>query len=305
MNRLFYIFHQLKRRVKPCHYFGGLGLVAALTWLFIFSYPDDQLHLIFCDVGQGDAILISRRFTQMLIDGGPDESVLKCLSENMPFWDKTIEVVALTHPQADHLSGLIAVLGRYQVEYFFSPPAGNKSAGYNKLVQLVQSDPSIKVRNVYEGDSIKLGGLVLETLWPEKDWTLAQLGLGGVVLGASTSRNLDDFSLVFLLKFGDFDALLTGDADSRIQNEILETVCIEPVEILKIPHHGSKYSMIDEFLQTTNPDLAIMSVGKNSFGHPADELLNQLQAAKVNFLRTDLKGTIKIVSDGQKWGIAD
>lgn len=317
MSRLFYIFHQLKRQVKPRYYLGGLGLLAALTWLFVFSYPDDKLHLVFCNVGQGDAILISRRFNQVLIDGGPDESVLKCLSENMPFWDKTIEIVVLTHPQADHLTGLIPVLERYKVGYFFLPPAGNESAGYSKLVQSIQSDQSLKVRNVYKGDTIKVGGIVLETLWPEKDWAFAQLdtldipdlsaGRQGfpdsVVLGASTTRNLNEFSLVFHLKFGDFDVLLTGDADAKIQDEVMKSARIEPVEILKIPHHGSKYSMIDGFLQAAEPDLAIMSVGKNPFGHPAQELLDQLKDTKVNFLRTDQDGSIKIVSDGQKWGI--
>lgn len=324
MTRLFYIFHQLKRRVKTRHCLGGLGLLAALTWLFVFAYPDDKLHLVFCNVGQGDAILISRRFNQVLIDGGPDESVLACLSDNMPFWDKTVEIVALTHPQADHLTGLLSVLERYKVDYFLSPPAGNESAGYAKLVQLVKLDESVKVRNVYGGDSIKIGGMTFKTLWPEKDWALAQLNLpkfpldtlgtfdtldtfgttGTAVLGASTTRNLNDFSLVFHLKFGDFDALLTGDADSKVQDEMSIDFSIPQVEVLKIPHHGSKYSMIDEFLQAAKPNLAIMSVGKNSFGHPAQELLDQLKTSGVDFLRTDQDGSIEIVSNGQKWGIA-
>ena len=311
MNRLLYIFHQLKCSVKPRYYLGGSGLVAALIWLFVFAWPDDRLHLVFCDVGQGDAILISRRFNQVLIDGGPDESVLACLSENMPFWDKTIEIVALTHPQADHLTGLISVLERYQVEYFITGPEGNESAGYSKLVQLIQSNQALRARNVYQGDEIKLGGVALEALWPEKDWALAQLTTDyqslatnhQFVLGASTTRNLNDFSLIFHLKFGDFDALLSGDADSKIQDEIIREASIPQVEVLKIPHHGSKYSMTDEFLKAVKPDLAIMSVGKNRFGHPAQELLDQLKTSGIKFLRTDQKGSIKIVSDSQKWGI--
>lgn len=292
--------------------FGGLGLVAVLVWLFVFSYPDNRLHLIFCNVGQGDTILISKRFNQVLIDGGPDESVLKCLSENMPFWDKTIEIVALTHPQADHLTGLIAVLERYKVNYFLSGPEGNESAGYRQLVQLVKSDQSIKIRNVYEGDSIKLGGLVLEALWPEKDWALAQLDTpdspdypdASVVLGASTTRNVNDFSLIFHLQFGDFDALLTGDADSHIQDEMLPGISIPQVEVLKIPHHGSKYALTQEFLEKVKPQLAVISVGKNSYGHPAEELLEKLRNLEIKILRTDQDGEIKIVSDGEKWGIA-
>jgi len=224
MARLFYVFHQLRGQLKPWHYLGGLGLLTALIWLFVFSYPDDKLHLIFCNVGQGDAILVSRRFNQVLIDGGPDSSVLKCLSENMPFWDRKIEAVILTHPQADHLTGLISVLERYQVGWFFLGPEGSKSAGYSHLLQLAKSKQDLKMRNIYQGDLIKLGGLVFKTLWPAKDWVLAQLNIpdspDSFVLGAFTSRNFNDFSLVLQLKFGDFDALLTGDADSRIQEEI-------------------------------------------------------------------------------------
>jgi len=307
MQRLTYIFYQLKRKLKFSHLAGFLSLVVALVWLVVLAYPDDQLHLVFCDVGQGDAILISRKFDQVLIDGGPDESVLACLSEHMPFWDKTIEVVALTHPQADHLTGLISVLERYEVIHFFFPPAGNKSAGYSKLIQLVESNQSLKVQNIYSGDKIKIGDLILETVWPQKEWALAQLDPrhpDGAILGASTSRNLNDFSLIFHLQFGEFDALLAGDADSKIQDEIMTEVNIPHVEVIKIPHHGSKYSMIDEFLGVVKPDLAIMSVGRNSFGHPTKELFDQLENFNVDFLRTDQEGSIEIVSNGEKWGVS-
>lgn len=305
MSRLFYIFYQLKFRIEPRHYFVGLGLLVALTWLLVLSFPDDNLHLVFCNVGQGDAILISRKFNQVLIDGGPNDSVLTCLSEKMPFWDRKLEVVVLTHPQSDHLTGLLAVLARYKVEYFLLPPAGNESAGYSQLVQLVKLDQSLKIKNVYQDDSIKLGGLVLKTLWPEKDWALAQLDTPGspLVLSASTSRNLNDFSLVFHLKFGDFDALLTGDADLRVQDEILAEISIPQVEVLKVPHHGSKYAFNMGFLEKVKPQLAVISVGRNSFGHPSEEVIKKLRKKEIKILRTDQEGSIEIVSDGQRWGI--
>jgi len=317
MSRLIYIFHQLKHQLKPKHYFTGLTLLAALLWLFVLAYPDDKLHLIFCDVGQGDAILISRRFNQVLIDGGPDESVLSCLSENMPFWDRKIEIVALTHPQADHLTGLLAVLERYKVGYFLAGPEGNESAAFGRLKSKIENRKSkMKVINPYTGNKIKIGGIILETLWPEKAWVLAELDIteiagttdttdttDSLILGASTSRDLNQFSLVFQLKFGDFDALLAGDADGRIQDEILKSARIEPVEILKVPHHGSKYAFTEGFLEKVQPRLAIISVGKNSFGHPAGQTIQQLNNLAIKILRTDQEGTIKIVSDGEKWGI--
>ena len=93
-----------------------LAIIAILIWLAVFLWPDDQLHLVFCNVGQGDAILISRGFKQILIDGGPDEKVIQCLSNNLPFWDRKIELVVSTHPDSDHITGLISVLERYQVQ---------------------------------------------------------------------------------------------------------------------------------------------------------------------------------------------
>ena len=87
-----------------------LAILTALIWAAVFSFPDNSLHLIFCDVGQGDAILVKKGFNQVLIDGGPDERVLGCLSENLPFWDRTLEMVVLTHPQADHLTGLVPIM---------------------------------------------------------------------------------------------------------------------------------------------------------------------------------------------------
>lgn len=292
--------------MKTKYSIGILVLIASLIWLTVFSSPTQKLQLIFCDVGQGDAILIQKGENQVLIDGGPNRKVLDCLGKNMPFWDRTIEVVALTHPQADHLEGLNFVLERYGVEYFLSGPEGNQSAGYLSLKSKIE-DLKIKLINPYLGEKFRIGGVELVTLWPKKSWvenSLAsdcpvgdcQLASGEAVLGISTGKNLNDFSLVFLLNYAGLKALFPGDADAGIQEEILlNNPSLDQVNLLKVPHHGAKTSLRDDFLERIRPDTAIISVGKNSYGHPSSEIISRLESLGLKVRRTDIEGEVKFV----------
>lgn len=290
-----------------------LSLIGSLLWLTIFSFPDNKLHLVFCDVGQGDATLITKGFNQILIDGGPNDKVLQCLSNNMPFFDKTIEIVALTHPEADHMTGLISVLDKYKVDYFLTGPEGNNSAVFaelsNKLESFCKATPCKKARgrliNPYAGEKIKLGEIELDSWWPEKEWVAERISniateqhsyLGGAVLGASTTTKLNQFSLVFLLNYKNHKVLLMGDGDSSIQDRIIglqETVNSQGIDILKFPHHGSKTGMLESFLKQIQPKEAVISVGKNSYGHPTQEALDLLKRFNVTVRRTDIEGEIK------------
>ncbi len=271
-----------------------LGLFGSLIWLFVFSFPDNKLHLVFCDVGQGDAVLITKGSGQILIDGGPNDKVLTCLSENMPFWDKKIEIVALTHPEADHLSGLLAVLDKYEVDFFLTGPEGNETAGYVALISKLKAQGSrLTLRNPYAGEKMKLGEITLESLWPEREWVASRISNSERVLGASTRGHLNDFSLVFLLSFRDKKVLLMGDADSQVQKNIVLGSTNLPIDILKFPHHGSKTGMTEEFLGAISPKEAVISVGKNSYGHPTQEALNLLKEFNVIIRRTDLEGEIR------------
>lgn len=285
--------------IKPKSVWGGLLLLASLIWLAVLSFPDNRLHLIFCDVGQGDATLITQGFNQVLIDGGPNEKVLECLSKNLPFFDQTIEVIALTHPEADHLTGLISVLEKYEVDTFITGPEGNKSAGYQALRERLPS----RVKNIYTGETVRIGEITLQTLWPEKQWVASKLTgcefsncelalVEGNVLGMSATGGLNDFSLVFLLRYRDLDVLLMGDADSRVQDEIMAINTLFPIDILKFPHHGSKTGITEEFLAKISPREAVISVGKNSFGHPTKEALNLLEKYYVKIRRTDQEGEV-------------
>jgi competence protein ComEC len=115
-------------KISLKYLYGSLALIAALVLGAVLAYPDQDLHLIFCDVGQGDAILITQGTTQVLIDGGPNQKVLSCLANHLPFWDRTIEMIVVTHPDNDHLGGLPDVIERYNVTQLISHGLVNDTA---------------------------------------------------------------------------------------------------------------------------------------------------------------------------------
>lgn len=271
------------------------------------------MRLVFCNVGQGDGIYIDLPDgSDVLIDGGPDKKMLECLGRNMPFWDRKIEMIFLTHPEADHLNGLVEVLGRYDVEYFVSSPIGNNTKGYQSLVKTIE-EKKVQIKNAYAGEIIKFKTdegkeAQFRILWPSREflkenisqYAYSQESLGNI-LGVSTNYdNLNDFSTVLELKFGDFEALLGGDADQEIQDDILRVATLKPVEVFKIPHHGSKYGIFDEYLEKANPDFAVVSVGKNPWGHPTKEILQKFKSKQIPVYRTDQQGEIKFTTDGKQ-----
>ncbi len=270
-----------------------LILAIILAWVAILKLPDQQLHLVFCDVGQGDAILIYQGNNQILIDGGPDQSVLTCLANHLPFWDREIEMVVATHPDADHITGLIDVIERYNVDHFVLNSLGKDSAVFQEFKSAVVNGS----REVYfpeEGDEIKIGSLELVVLWPQAQEK---------VLGASiTEKEVNETSIVLQLSYGSFDALLPGDISSEVEN-LLDLSTSQEIELLKVAHHGSKYSTSAEFLEKISPELAIISVGKNPWGHPTEEVLGRLRSLDTKILRTDQEGEIEIVVNEKGWGI--
>jgi len=282
--------------------FWGLGIGCWQS----FRFNDGRLHLIFCDVGQGDAIYLKTPNGQeVLIDGGPDEKVLDCLSSNRPFYDRKIEVLILTHPDEDHLTGLISVLERYEVDYLITENTYNDSATFAQF-RKVAIQEGMRIYNPKAGDKIRLGETEINFYWPknvvgeEKLWLEEASSDLRVLAASSTASNLNDSSLVFGIKYKDFATLQTGDAESHILKQAI-TASLSPV-VLKVPHHGSKETLIKEILNILNPKLAVISVGKgNRFGHPAKETLELLQERGIKILRTDEEGTIEFVSDGRTW----
>lgn len=277
----------------------------------IFQRPStDKMQLIFCDVGQGDAILAIYDSFQALIDGGPNEQVLSCLAKHMPFWDRDLEMVVLTHPEADHLTGLIPVIERYNVKQFVVNSLVKDSAVFWHFREQVLVE-GVAIYSPQAGDEIKLGPMVFQVLWPankigsELVWQSPVIGDKDQVLGVATfAGELNDSSIVLKLSYGDFDALLTGDISSDTEEELAlrnELPTSGSVEVLKVAHHGSRYSTSADFLSALKPALAVISVGKNTFRHPTEEALTELTQQAVKILRTDKVGEVTINSDGQKW----
>ncbi len=293
---------------KKFFLFGSLiGFVLIIS--FFLSLPDGKLHVVFCDVGQGDAAYIRTPSNQdMLIDGGPDDRVLSCLGRHMPFYDRTIDVVLLTHPQKDHLQGLISVVQRYNVKYFIIGVEGNETAGYKLLVENLKKK-NIPIKNLYTGDKFYLGKVEFDVLWPDKKWVADKVqsskikaqSLVGAVLGLSTDTELNDFSYYLNLKYGTFSTLFTGDGDVHMQPEVMKIGDLPQVTVLKFPHHGSKTAMLPMFLDKLAPELAVISVGKNSYGHPTKEALNMLLDNSIQYKQTDKEGDIEVVSNGKIW----
>lgn len=290
-----------------------LALMTAVVWLAVATYPVPELRVISCDVGQGDATLAIYGKVEILVDGGPGRKVLDCLSENIPFWDRHIELVVMTHPQKDHFEGLVEVFRRYDVEVFLADSLDSSSQEYSVLKKVVGGSGA-RVVDPVDVESIRFGLLHLDILHPKKEFVLANSEVSGLenrdkVLGTTTSkRDANDFSVVAILSLGKFDALLTGDMGPKISDMIAKKLATQTpahgLEYIKIPHHGSKNGISEKLLDVNDFKIAVISVGaKNSYGHPHKEILDMLTSRDIDTLRTDLNGNIVVVSDGKSFWI--
>lgn len=278
--------------------FIALGLLGIAIYQKI-TLDDGRLHLIFCNVGQGDAILIrTPRGSDILVDGGPDERVLSCLGKHLPFWDRKLEMVILSHPHTDHFVGLLSVLKRYSVLSFVSEKLVNKSLGFSQLLKELEVE-KLSIQNVYAGDKFTTkDGLSFQILAPSRSF-LERTSPAGEI-----GESGEFASLVTLVSFGEFDFLLTGDSQVEELKEGIEGVFLPGIEVLQVPHHGSRSGLDSSFLNEVRPRLAVISVGKNNrYGHPNEEILKILRDMDIKMLRTDLNGEVEIISDGKKWSI--
>ncbi|OGM54526.1 hypothetical protein A3F62_03245 [Candidatus Woesebacteria bacterium RIFCSPHIGHO2_12_FULL_44_11] len=263
---------------------GGLVLAVAVSWGGVAAAPDkDLLHIVACDVGQGDGILIFTGTNQILVDGGPGNLVLDCLGKYMPFWDRQLELVINTHPQKDHYQGLIEVFKRYEVDKFLVSGLDSSNQGWRVLQETV-GGKGVETITASCGQKLRLGLIYLDIVNP---CSLDNIG------------DPNEASVIFYLKFEDFDALFTGDIYTRD----LPLSLAHKIDYLKVPHHGSKNGLSDDWLVATAPRVAVISVGKNSYGHPSEEIMKILGERDIKVLRTDEEGDIEIISDGKSWWV--
>lgn len=282
-----------------------LGVVILAVLAVVGQWPDGKLRLSACEVGQGDAILVIKKFNQVLVDGGPPNGkVLTCLGEKLPFWDRKLEMVVMTHPDLDHIGGLMEVIKRYRVEMLLVPDVDGTSEQFEELVAEVKRR-AIKVRLARQGLKMKLGEMTWQVYWPETaDGTsvwVAKSAEGGEPVEAK-EEDINAWSVVLRVNEGDRSALLTGDLPIEVEERVAEVGGWPVAEVLKVGHHGSKTSTSQKFLGLVAPEWALISVGEsNRYGHPAAEVLARLEGAGVKILRTDEMGTVTLVGEKNGW----
>jgi competence protein ComEC len=267
------------------------GAGAVLAWLAVAQLPDGRLHVAFLDVGQGDAILITTPMgQQVLVDGGPSPAALtSALGKEMAFWDRSLDLVIMTHADADHLTGLVEVLNRYAVGAWLDNGLASEDVLYTEC-QALQEGTAGAVRHVLAaGHELDLGqGVTLEVLHPPP---------GGMPAGDANAN-----SVVLRLVWGQASFLLTGDIEAEAEAQLLRSGQPLAALVLKVAHHGSGDSSGAEFLAAVAPRYAVISVGaENRFGHPAPAVLSRLAASgETTVFRTDQEGTVEFVTDGER-----
>ena len=256
-------------------------LLLAHEWVRL---PDGKLHVELLDVGQGDGILITTPVGQrILIDGGPDLTLLERLGEELPFLDRGIDLMVLSHTDADHVTALPSVIERYNVKKVLMTGVDAHSSRYRAFLDAIEkSDAEVILAN--SSNDIDLGdGLVLDVLWPIES-----------LLGQEV-EDPNNASVVAKLIWKDHKILLTGDAEEEVEREILIHGADVSSDILKVAHHGSKTSSSTGFLLAVDPDLALISVGsENNFGHPHQEILDRYENMGIEVKRTD-KERVEVV----------
>lgn len=258
----------------------GFALLAAAILLEIakpYTLAPNVTDIWFFDIGQGDSIFINGE-QQILIDGGPSAAVLTKLPQVMPFWDRSINAIVNTHPHADHVTGLVHVFGRYEVDHLFD-------SGQDYGTQIFEEFLLLGPKPIGQGSQL----FGHEVLWPR------------LTSGRARAEDPNDDSVVLLFEEQGVKVLLTGDIGAQEEAEILELV--PDVDILKVPHQGSRTSSSVEFLERVNAEVSIITVGENDYGHPHEDVVNRLKAFSESIYQTDLHGDIRVRIKNGKYEI--
>lgn len=260
------------------------------VWNEICKPDRNFLKVNFLDIGQGDAAFIETpQGHQILLDGGPDKKILEKLNNQMPFWDRTIDLIILSHPDSDHLGGLNYVLDRYKVEHILWTGAQRETKTFKRWLDRIEREIKKEKTEIIfsrRGQKIIAGQAKFFILYPFQDFK-----------DRLFKETANESSIVTKLSFLNKSFLFTGDIDKKVE-ESLREIDLKS-DVLKIAHHGSKYSSSFNFLKESGVQLAIISCGRNNiYNYPHYVVLKNLQDLSIEVLRTDQEGDIKLISDG-------
>ncbi len=271
-------------------------IILTLAGLALISFKakaqyDGLLKIYILDIGQGDAIFIQAPDgNQVLIDGGPDSGVIDRLAEIIPPTDRSIDAVIVSHPHADHIGGLPAVLDQYDIGVVVEASENYDSSIFRTWHQAVDAEGAQKVEAI-AGTTLNLG----------QEVTLTVLNPFESASGVTT-KSPHDYNVTLMLRYGQTEMLLTGDMEADVEQKLIANGINLDADILKVGHHGSKTSTSSAFLKAVTPEIAVISVGaKNRYGHPHPTTLQRLEDFKIPYYRTDTDGTITITSDGDRF----
>ncbi len=256
-------------------------------WYVVLAHETSRfLTVTFFDVGQGDAVFIEAPSgTQMLIDGGRDATILTELASVMPFWDRSIDVVLATHPDADHIAGLIPVVERYDVTQFIDSGVSTDTELAEALTNTLTTTQT-PIHTARRGDVLDLGdGVFVTILFPDRD-----------VSGLEPN----DASVVLRLTFGEHTVMLTGDSPNTIERYLVSLDGMQlHSTVLKAGHHGSNTSSDITFVGTVAPEYVVFSRGcDNRYGHPHEEVQERFERFGISMFDTCTDGAIQFKSDG-------
>lgn len=293
---------------------GVTVVIFAYSILISLRVQSEILSLVFCDVGQGDATLISKGNTQILVDGGPDSSVLKCLDTFMPKFDRQIELIVATHPDADHIGGLKAVYDRYSVSSTLTRYVGKDNQTFLSFREglLEEKKHGMRVFSVFNlpkfvfyGVSVKAWGME-EPLESEQLFNdVPEVALSDILnQQVSIKSDYNDLSIALFIEYENFTAILPGDLEKTSESALVSSNLLGKTTTLKAGHHGANTSSSTDFLTQLQPEQIVISSGQdNTYGHPDDEVLQRLQQFSPHIWRTDSMGAVEVRSDGMRYWI--
>ncbi len=263
-----------------------LAVLFLTAGLLILLKPNKQnLQVAFLSVGQGDAILIRTPDAHnILIDGGPDQTILTRLGAVLPWYDRQLDLIILTHNHDDHLQGLLAVLKKYQVDAFLT---GKLASPLPKDLAEGLASHQVAYREMNAGEGLELANNVhIRALWPNSGQPII---------------DINDRSLVLELTYGERKFLLAGDAGVEVEAELLKRNLVDDVDVFKLSHHASDTANSQEFLDKIKPEYGVVEVGiDNRLGHPNRRILKRLERVGAKVLRTDWDGSVVFSTDGRE-----